>query len=69
MRNETNIYDIDGDLIRAAGDNHHMTIEEAQERMREYGKKAEEHPEKADIYREYIKNLSNYVYNKISAMS
>ena len=46
-----------------------MTIEEAQERMREYGKKAEEHPEKADIYREYIKNLSNYVYNKISAMS
>lgn len=69
MKNNTNIYDIDGELLRKADDNHEMTIEEAQERMKNYGKKAEEHPEKAEIYKTYIKNLSNYVFNKISQMS
>lgn len=69
MKNTTNIYDIDGEIIRQADDNHKMTIEEAQERMKYYGKKAEEEPEKADIYRVYVRNLSNYVYNLISQMS
>lgn len=69
MKNYSNIYDIDNEIVREADDNHQMTIEEAQERMRKYGKKAEENPEKADIYRTYIRNLANYVYNKISQMS
>lgn len=69
MKNETNIYDIDGEIIREAGDNHKMTIEEAQKRMSDYAKKAEENPEKAEIYKSYIRNLSNYVYNLLSMMS
>lgn len=69
MKNETNIYDIDGEIIRKAGDNHEMTIEEAQEKMKAYAKKAEDNPEKADVYRTYVRNLSNFVYNKLMMMS
>lgn len=69
MKNETNIYDIDGEIVRKAGDNHKMTIEEAQEKMRAYAKKAEDNPEKADVYRTYVRNLSNFVYNKLMMMS
>lgn len=30
MNNYTNIYDIDGNIIRKAGDNHRFTIEEVE---------------------------------------
>lgn len=39
MKNNTNIYDVDGEIIRAAGDNHRFTIEEAQSKIKYYREK------------------------------
>lgn len=67
MNNTTNIYDIDNELIRAAGDNHEMTIEEAQERLKMYEEKvkqlSENEPDssKIAVYNDYIKNLAGYI--------
>lgn len=71
MKNNTNIYDIDGDLIRPAGDTHKMTIEEAQKRMEHYRKKLSEIKEtdkKAIYYATYMRNLSNYLMQQYMSM-
>lgn len=64
MTNSVNILDIDGDLIRAAGDNHEITAEEARESIKKYEDKLKAHPDetKAAAYRTYIKNLTLYVF-------
>ena len=76
MNNITNIYDIDGELIRTAGDNHEMTIDEAKEQLKKYEEKVKELTEtdpnnsKIVIYNNYIKNLASYIltlYTKQSA--
>lgn len=76
MNNVTNIYDIDGELIRTAGDNHEMTIDEAKEQLKKYEEKVKELTEtdpnnsKIVIYNNYIKNLASYIltlYTKQSA--
>lgn len=76
MNNVTNIYDIDGELIRTAGDNHEMTINEAKEQLKKYEEKVKELTEtdpsnsKIVIYNNYIKNLASYIltlYTKQSA--
>lgn len=36
MKNNTNIYDIDGEIIRQAGDNHQFSIDEAKEKIQHY---------------------------------
>lgn len=71
MNNTTNIYDIDNDLIRAAGDNHELTIEEAQERIKHYIEKLKslsiedtDYKLKANMYNQYIDNLANYIIRK-----
>lgn len=72
MKNETNIYDIDGELIRAAGDNHKITVEEAQEMMEKYRQKLQEtdkDDKKAVAYATYMRNLSNYILAQYAAMS
>lgn len=67
MNNVTNIYDIDGELIRTAGDNHEMTIDEAKEQLKKYEEKVKELTEtdpnnsKIIIYNNYIKNLASYI--------
>lgn len=67
MNNVTNIYDIDGELIRTAGDNHKMTIDEAKEQLKKYEEKVKELTEtdpnnsKIVIYNNYIKNLASYI--------
>lgn len=67
MNNVTNIYDIDGELIRTAGDNHEMTIDEAKEQLKKYEEKVKELTEtdpnnsKIVIYNNYIKNLASYI--------
>ena len=67
MNNITNIYDIDGELIRTAGDNHEMTIDEAKEQLKKYEEKVKELTEtdpnnsKIVIYNNYIKNLASYI--------
>ena len=76
MNNVTNIYDIDGELIRTAGDNHEMTIDEAKKQLKKYEEKVKELTEtdpsnsKIVIYNNYIKNLASYIltlYTKQSA--
>ena len=67
MNNITNIYDIDGELIRTAGDNHEMTIDDAKEQLKKYEEKVKELTEtdpnnsKIIIYNNYIKNLASYI--------
>lgn len=79
MKNDTNVYDIDGELIREAGDNHQWTIEEAQKRIKYYQdkiktlnedeNKTEETVKKIKIYENYCTNLTAYVWSKISKLS
>ena len=75
MKNYTNIYDVDGELIRAAGDTHEMTLEEAQERARNYQDKLKklqkENPndKRISIYNTYLTNLSSYIWAKYQSMS
>lgn len=68
MTNNTNIYDIDGNLLRAAGDNHEMTAEEAKAKIEEYQEKIkqlsdnEENAHKIGVYKTYIRNLQMYMF-------
>lgn len=72
MTNNTNIYDIDGELIREAGDNHQWTIEETKEKMEYYRKKilevGEESPD-AVKYATYMRNLSQYLMTLYAKMT
>ena len=68
MNNKTNIYDIDGELIRAAGDNHTFTVEEAQEKLKYYiekikslDKEDKDYLLKLSTYNQYADNLANYI--------
>ena len=68
MNNTTNIYDIDNNLIRAAGDNKKLTIEEAQERIKNYiekikslDKESSDYLLKLSTYNQYVDNLANYI--------
>lgn len=72
MTNNTNIYDIDGEIIREAGDNHQWTIEEAKEKMEYYRKKllevGEDSPN-AVKYATYMRNLSQYIMTMYAKMT
>lgn len=75
MKNNTNIYDIDNELIREAGDFHKWTLEETQEKLKKYNEKIEE-LEKNDpkspklaAYRTYILNLNRYIWSLYSNMT
>lgn len=72
MTNNTNIYDIDGEIIRKAGDNHQWTIDEAKEKMEYYRKKmlevGEESPD-AVKYATYMRNLSRYIMAMYAKMT
>lgn len=69
MTNNTNIYDIDGNIIRAAGDTHELTPDEAKAKVEEYQNKLkqladnEEDTVKAGVYKTYIVNLQRYILN------
>jgi hypothetical protein len=72
MNNETNIYDIDGELIRKAGDNHKITVEEASDKIEYYRKKLTEVGEdspKAVYYATYMRNLSQYIMTLYAKMT
>ncbi len=70
MTTNSNIYDIDGELLRSAGDTSGLTIDEAQKRIEQYQKKLNELSEKEpnnpklSIYNTYIKNLQSYIFNQ-----
>lgn len=69
MKNDSNIYDIDGEILRESGNTEELTLEEAQKRLDSYQKKlnelAEKEPNspKLSVYNTYIKNLQSYVFN------
>lgn len=76
MINNSNIYDIDGDIIRYIDDTSKFTIEELQSQITKYQKKIQELEEKdkteeekfkIQIYNLYIKNLQYYMVTKIPA--
>ena len=76
MKTETNIYDIDGKIIRKFGDNHEFTLQEAQDKLKYYKDKLEEEnkassPDKKKIaaYNDYINNLANYVAFQASKLT
>lgn len=70
MTTNSNIYDIDGELLRSAGDTSDLTTDEAQKRIEQYQKKLNELSEKEpnnpklSIYNTYIKNLQSYIFNQ-----
>lgn len=79
MKNYTNIYDIDGEIVRKANDNHKWTLDEAKERIQFYQEKIKtllelENPSKEDlkkvaIYESYCKNLMNYEWKLMTSMN
>lgn len=71
MNNYSNIYDIDGELVRSADDKHKWTVEEVKEKIEYYRKKLQdiaEDDKKAVIYTTYMRNLSNYLFVLYSQM-
>lgn len=71
MNNYSNIYDIDGELVRSADDEHKWTVEEVKEKIEYYRKKLQdiaEDDKKAVIYTTYMRNLSNYLFVLYSQM-
>lgn len=71
MNNNSNIYDIDGEIIRKADDEHKWTIDEVKEKLEYYRKKLQdlaEDDKKAVYYATYMRNLTNYLLVLYSQM-
>ena len=68
MNNYTNIYDIDGNIIRKAGDNHRFTIEEVEKLVDELTEKVKENPDN-QVYKVYLNNAHKWLYNMYQNMS
>lgn len=68
MKNETNIYDIDGNIIRKAGDNHKFTIEEIEKLVDDLTEKVRQNPDN-QVYKVYLNNAQAYLYNMYNNMS
>jgi len=67
MKNETNIYDIDGNIIRKAGDNHKFTIEEVEKLVDELTEKVQQNPDN-EVYKVYLNNAHKWLYNMYTNM-
>ena len=68
MNNYTNIYDIDGNIIRKAGDNHKFTIEEVEKLVDELTEKVQKNPDN-QVYKVYLNNAHKWLYNMYNSMS
>lgn len=68
MNNYTNIYDIDGNIIRKAGDNHRFTIEEVEKLVDDLTKKVQDNPDN-QVYKVYLNNAHKWLYNMYNNMS
>ena len=72
MTNNSNIYDIDGEIIRKIDDNHQWTVEEVKNKIEYYRNKLKdlaEDDKKAVLYATYMRNLSNYLLVLYSKMT
>lgn len=69
MKNNSNIYDIDGKLIRDIEDTDNISVENAEQLMNEYQDKLKQLSEnekdsfKTGVYKTYIQNLQRYILN------
>ena len=68
MKNDTNIYDIDGNIIRKAGDTHKFTIEEVEQMVDDMTEKVQQNPEN-EVYKVYLNNLHKYLGEMYRNMS
>jgi AAA+ ATPase superfamily predicted ATPase len=68
MKNETNIYDIDGNIIRKAGDNHKFTLSEVEKLVDDLTEKVRQNPDN-QIYKVYLNNAQRWLYNMYNNMS
>ena len=71
MNNNSNIYDVDGEIIRKYNDDHKWTVEEVKNKIEYYRKKLQdlaEDDKKAIVYTTYMRNLSNYLFILYSQM-
>lgn len=68
MKNYSNIYDVDGNIIRKAGDNHKFTIEEVEKLVDDLTQKVQENPDN-QVYRVYLNNAHKWLYNMYNNMS
>ena len=68
MNNYTNIYDVDGNIIRKAGDNHKFTLEEVEKLVDDLTQKVQENPDN-QVYRVYLNNAHKWLYNMYNNMS
>lgn len=67
MTTDSNIYDIDGEILRKAGDTEELSIDEAQKRVTSYQEKLKNldpKDPKVSIYNTYIRNLQSYIFNQ-----
>lgn len=67
MKNDTNIYDIDGNLIRKAGDTHKFTLGEVEKMVDDLTEKVKNNPDK-EIYRVYLNNAQKWLFNMYNNM-
>lgn len=67
MKNYTNIYDIDGNLIRKAGDNHKFTLDEVEKMVDDLAKKVQDNPDNK-VYKVYLNNANAHLFNMYNSM-
>lgn len=67
MKNYTNIYDIDGNIIRKAGDNHKFTVEEIEKLVDDLTEKVKNNPDN-EVYKVYLSNATKWLYNMYNNM-
>ena len=68
MKNYSNIYDVDGNIIRKAGDNHKFTIEEVEKLVDDLTQKVQENPDN-QVYKVYLNNAQKWLFNMYNSMS
>lgn len=68
MKNDTNIYDIDGNIIRKAGDNHKFTIDEVEKLVDDLTEKVRQNPEN-QVYKVYLNNAEKWLFHMYNTMS
>lgn len=68
MKNFSNIYDVDGNIIRKAGDTHRFTIEEVEKLVDDLTKKVQDNPDN-EVYKVYLDNAHKWLYNMYNNMS
>ena len=68
MNNYTNIYDVDGNIIRKAGDNHKFTLEEVEKLVDDLTEKVRQNPDN-QVYKIYLNNAQKWLFNMYNSMS